>query len=674
MVPRWYCLSTGKDPGQTAITAMESDFRPFAAAVHARLKQMSESKEFYKVNCPDIFDRYLQAFPAGTNPTFRERTEHDCQCCKHFIRNLGLLVTIENGQVNTVWGDLGELQAPYDVVAATMHAIVKNSEIESVFRRKETSFGAEKNLDSHADITWYHFYGKTPRGAVCNSPGEEIGRIASCFSVFKRGLEELRQSDLDEILELIEQNALYRGEEHKKAVTEFRSLQRKYAQAVEKDAFIWENINSPAARFRNTVIGTLAVDLADGVEIEKAVRSFESKVAPANYKRPKALITPSMIEKAVATLKELDLEDSISRRFACIEDISVNDIIFVDNTVISKTKDGITDLLMQEVRPAKEFKGGQEIGIEEFIAMRSKKIDLILESRHTGNFVSMTAPVNPDSPSLFKWNNSFGWAYDGDVADSIKDRVKKAGGNVNAKLRCSLAWFNHDDLDIHAEDPLGNHIYYAQKRGVLDVDMNAGLGLSREPVENLSWTSIVDGCYKISVNNFCRREFSDFGFQLQVEFEGQVYDFAFNRAVGQCELIKCLVLKIEGGKLASITTGDGITGNAAISVEKWGVKTKMPTKVNMMMLSPNHWERSSKTGNKHYFFLLDGCLNPEPARGIFNEFLAGSLEPHRKVFEVLGGKTKCQPSNNQLSGVGFSSTRSDSVNVIADGRPFTIKF
>jgi hypothetical protein len=51
-----------------------------------------------------------------------------------------------------------------------------------------------------------------------------------------------------------------------------------------------------------------------------------------------------------------------------------------------------------------------------------------------------------------------------------------------------------------------------------------------------------------------------------------------------------------------------------------------------------------------------------------------SLEQHRRVFEVLGNKTKCQPSNNQLSGVGFSSTRSDSVNVIADGRPFTIKF
>ena len=64
----------------------------------------------------------------------------------------------------------------------------------------------------------------------------------------------------------------------------------------------------------------------------------------------------------------------------------------------------------------------------------------------------------------------------------------------------------------------------------------------------------------------------------------------------------------------------------------------------------------------------------EPVRGIYNEFLTGALEPHRKVFEVLGNRTKCQPSDKQLSGVGFSETVPASVNAIADGRPYTIVF
>jgi hypothetical protein len=92
------------------------------------------------------------------------------------------------------------------------------------------------------------------------------------------------------------------------------------------------------------------------------------------------------------------------------------------------------------------------------------------------------------------------------------------------------------------------------------------------------------------------------------------------------------------------------------------------------MLSPNHWENSNKSGNKHYFFMLDGCMNPEPTRGIYNEFLASPLEKHRKVFEVLGSKTMCQPSNDQLSGIGFSTTQPACVKMVADGRPYTVKF
>lgn len=658
---------------------MPADFPLFSKAVNLRLQQLTaQNNEFYKVNCPEIFDHYLAAFPSGTNPIFRERTEHDCQCCKQFIRNLGLLVAIEDGALQTVWGELGDLPAPYDTVAAAMDELVKSSPIASVFRTKESKFGIEKNFDSKSDIVWHHFYGDTPRRCVVSSPGEQIGSIGSVFSVFERGLKELRQSDFDEVIDLIDSNAIYRGEEHRKSVVEFRSLQRAYNQVVEKDLFVWANINSPAARFRNTVIGTLLIDLSEDKDLEVAVKAFESKVAPSNYKRPTALITPRMIEQAVLKLKELDLEDSINRRLACIEDISVNDIIFVDNDVAGRTKDGITELLMQEVRPAQNVStgkwGGKEIGVEEFISMRSRRIEMILESQHLGNFVSITAPVIPDSRPLFKWDNGFAWSYDGDVADSIKQRVKKAGGNIEARLRCSLAWFNHDDLDIHCREPNGNHIYYSNKSCVLDVDMNAGGGTTREPVENLSWNRLMDGQYKISVHNFRQREAKDTGFQLEVEFEGQVHHFSYDRPLPNRSEVHVLTMHVENGKLIKIDTHGGIAGGSEMSTEKWGVKTLLPTRVNMMMLSPNHWENSSRIGNKHYFFILDKCLNPDPVRGIYNEFLANSLDQHRKVFEVLGAKTKCQPSNNQLSGVGFSSTQPAAVKVIADGRPFTIKF
>lgn len=73
------------------------------------------------------------------------------------------------------------------------------------------------------------------------------------------------------------------------------------------------------------------------------------------------------------------------------------------------------------------------------------------------------------------------------------------------------------------------------------------------------------------------------------------------------------------------------------------------------MLSPNYWD-GQVIGNKHYFFILDGCKNPEPTRGFFNEYLKDSLRDHRKVFEILGNNMLLPASLDQLSGLGFSST------------------
>jgi hypothetical protein len=111
--------------------------------------------------------------------------------------------------------------------------------------------------------------------------------------------------------------------------------------------------------------------------------------------------------------------------------------------------------------------------------------------------------------------------------------------------------------------------------------------------------------------------------------------------------------------------------------EKWGVKTEQFTKVDTLMVSPNFWDGQA-VGNKHYIFALAGCKNPEPTRGIYNEFLRADLHDHRKVFEVLGAKTMCPPTDAQVSGVGFSSTRGDKVliNVTSAGsrRSYNVQF
>jgi hypothetical protein len=98
-----------------------------------------------------------------------------------------------------------------------------------------------------------------------------------------------------------------------------------------------------------------------------------------------------------------------------------------------------------------------------------------------------------------------------------------------------------------------------------------------------------------------------------------------------------------------------------VALRAWGINTQAFHKVNVLMMSPNFWDGQQGIGNKHFFFMLEGCRNEAQARGFFNEFLKSELDPHRKVIEMVGAKMKTEKSEHQLSGLGFSSTQRNSV-------------
>lgn len=637
------------------------NFEVFSKAVHANFVEMSKG-ELYVVEMEnDMGDMFLAAFPEGTNPIFRVRREYDCVCCKHFVRRLGVVVAIKDGKLQTIWDDL-DLPSPFREVAAKLGYIIRNQPIESVFRTKERQYGLDHNYDKKTNQRYEHFHGEIGVKHRFDDAYAKIGDLNTTFGVFERGLMGLRDIDFVEVLELIDANGLYKGEEFRAAILAFQQLRLKFKE-TRRDTFIWENIHNKHARFRNTAIGNLFIELADGKEFDEAVKSYEKTVAPMNYKRPTTIITQGMVEKAVQALTNLGLHGAIARRYARLSDVSVNDVLFVDNESKSKMKDGISALLESSVKkPVFDPKKAEPIQAESFvkdILPTAKTIEVLVQNRHAGNFVSLTGADGPER--LFKWSNNFAWSYHGDVADSVKERVKAAGGNIHAKLRVSLSWFNTDDLDLHAQTPTGSHIYFNNKKGILDVDMNAGITV-RNPVENLAFNDLGDGVYDIGVHQFRQRETIDVGFSIEVEFDGVISQYSYSKAVK--DMIPVFKLHVKDGKLVRIET-DLVGGNT--SKEKWGVFTEVLTPVTAVMYSPNHWG-DNRIGAKHLIFALKGCMNSGTTRGIYNEFLRSDLEQHRKVFEVLGSKTKCPHSVEQISGVGFTAARGDTVTVVVDGR------
>ena len=295
--------------------------------------------------------------------------------------------------------------------------------------------------------------------------------------------------------------------------------------------------------------------------------------------------------------------------------------------------------------------------------------------------MSLVAPANAGAPNLFKWDNGFSWSYNGEVTDSIKERVKAAGGSVTGDLRVSLSWYNSDDLDLHVFEPGGGQIYFGNKRGrstgTLDVDMNAyGKSDAHHPVENVTWENernITEGVYKVVVNNYNKRMTDRVGFEVQMEYKGQVFNFAYPQALGNSKSQTVVTFKYSRAKGVEIVDSIGHTKQ---SKEVWGVSTETFQKVSLVLNSPNFWDGQTK-GNKHYFFMLEGCINPDDTRGFYNEYLRDELHEHRKVFEVLGSKLKAEHSTDQLSGLGFSSTQRNELVVKVTGsfnRTLKIKF
>jgi hypothetical protein len=648
------------------------DFQRFVADVDGRLSEMSKG-ELYVVG--DGLDRdslwltFLESFPAGTNPRFRERSEYDCSTCRGFVKNFGDVVEIHDGQIRTVWSGVSASDPVFSVVAAALDEFVGTLPLSGIFRSTEAQYGTRTTRtlrDGQVEV-WRHLHGRVEKRHRTTDAGAARGAFDAAVQVFQRGLAELTQHALGTVADLIDDNALYRGTEHRQAVTEFRSLQNRWAQAPDRRAFVFANAMNPAARLRNTVIGTLVQDLCAGVDLEHAVRSFETKVAPQNYQRPTALITPAMVKAAMKTIDELGIEESLQRRFARLSDVSVTNVLWVDNDTQSRMKDGIEGLLMQAATRSSAVRLRDAKPVETPVATFMKDIlpgaatiDLWVATSHEPHFVSLTTGRHPAAPRLFRWDNDFAWSYGGNLTDSIKEKVKRAGGNVTGKLRVSLSWFNHDDLDLHVFEPNGTHIWYQDKRNKLDVDMNAGGAFSREPVENVTWVrDIPDGEYRIEVNQFNKRESTGVGFVIETENNGRIQHYRHEGAVGHKETVEVGRMTVAGEVITAFRPGEDMRpGNAGKDL--WGITTEQFVPVSTIMYSPNHFD-DNEVGNRHYFFMLKGCVNDQPTRGIYNEFLRADLQPHRKVFEVLGDRTKCEPSPDQLSGLGFSSTVRSSV-------------
>lgn len=667
-----------------------------------------------KVTGDQIWEAYIKGF--GVDSKFRdpESSVHRCNQCKHFFHRYGNIVAIaEDMSIMTMFD--GPTTDEYKESFRLMSELLKKSEIADVFvetfdylnkavyarvKRNDEFFAL--NLDHNVKRytreeaakfgvvqpnetrTFNHFCVKVPNSFISMTP-ESVESLQAVHrenkNIFKRGLEEIPADTLQLVIDLIGQGSLLNGDAHKFKVVQFLEFVKSYANvpADKRDNWCWVNsYKLNIARFRNELIGTLCVELAEGKELNAACQDWNKRIDPRNYMKATAPITQQMIDNARDFISERGYEESFTRRCATIEDIKVRDILHF-NAGDGKIKPvSILDCIKTTSTRHKrsEFDKVEVVPIEKFmkdILPGCTSVEVFLQNSQKNNFVTLTTPVNEDCLPIFKWANNFGWTYNGNLAgkSEIKEAVKNAGGFVDAFFRFSIMW-NEDgrsivDLDAHAVEPNGNHIFYGTYNisrnpsnktamgGCLDIDMIDPQGVG---VENIFWTEpskLRDGAYRFFIHNFNGNRNS--GAKAEIAFGEEVYTYLVDHEI--TGNVNIATVHIENGHIDHIDQSKYLTDCNETSTEIYGLETNQFHKVNLICLSPNHWDGA--VGNKHYFFFLDGAKAPEAIRGFHNEFLIPELLEHRKVMEVLGNAMKVESTDGQLSGVGFNATVRDEV-------------
>lgn len=660
--------------------------------------------QLFEVNVDkdELWNLYLDSFPSGTNEIFRERREYDCSSCRQFVKNMGNVVVIKDNKVITIW-DLETGSAKFQPVVDALAKHVKSFAVSDVWVNKFGAIGVAKNyepIENEGVRTWEHLHLKLPKKFVVSNSKSEAelkGQYRDVRNVFKRSLDEITEESLNTILELISQNSLYKGEEWRAVLKQFLKFKKEYENLKSdelKANYAWEKsivAGGSVGKIRNHSIGVLLVDISEGMDLDTAVKRYEKIVAPSNYKRPKAIFTQKMLDEAKETITQLGYLESLGRQHATLDDITVNNILFSNKDAAKRISGADVFSQLSNTIPLnpKKFSKVEEISIGDFlnnVLPTASEVELFLENKHSQNMVSLIAPQDKDAPSMFKWNNPFSWAYTGNITDSVmKENVKAAGGNVEGVLRFSIQWNEeqHDgnDLDAHCKEPGGYEIYFRNKRtlsptgGMLDVDIiHPTRGVAA--VENITWSNtdrMKEGKYEFFVHNYSHNG-GRTGFRAEIEIDGQIYSFDYNKELRQDE--KVVVAEVTYSRANGFTINEKLPSSLS-SREVWGVQTNQFVPVSVVMFSPNYWDEQQGIGHKHFFFMLKDCVNSENPNGFYNEFLKEDLMKHKRVFEALGGKMAVKDVEDQLSGLGFSSTKRNDVLVKVKGnseRVLKIKF
>jgi hypothetical protein len=370
----------------------------------------------YTTDVGDLFETYLAAFPEDI------RQHHNCHACRAFLNSFGGLVTIDGGgeKASPLW-DPSEAPEPYVGPVRAILSRVTVAKVTGVF------FPRKRQLGSPLAGGWTHLAAMLPGSCLglhseTLAPGQAEAEKQEDMKNLSRALGEFTQDALDQAVQVLRSEALYRSEKLLGAAEWLAGLQKMRSETKDREVrnnLFWRAVALAPAGFchpRSGMLGTLLEDIEAHLPFDEIKRRFDEKMHPLQYQRPQAAPTAGAIAQAEKLVEQMGIAASLKRRFARLDEIET--IWRPQEAKPQSARDGVFGHLVpkgEEPLPALEVPA-QSMTWEKFqrtILPEAQAIEFWVRDA-LDHYCALTTAADGSAPPILQWDsaerrNPFAW-------------------------------------------------------------------------------------------------------------------------------------------------------------------------------------------------------------------------------------------------------------------------
>lgn len=355
-----------------------------------------------KINI-DLFELFLDNLPKEI------RQHYNCNTCRKFVNKYGglIFITDDGNSIPLIWPI--KVQELYQKSVDACYKVVMKSKIDTVFLSNNEILG------NPMTGIWKHMHYNIPNQYIVNNKLKNVNELIAekkeDYKTLFNGIKKYNLEIIKKAYNLFLTESLNKSNKFINNIAwliDVYNIKNNIKNNKIKNNLLWLNIANAPKGFCNINSGVLSIlfdDIKNNINFDIMRMHFNDKTGEL-YQRPQELPTKENKEKAEIIVKRLEIADSLSRRFASINEIKK----IWEPSIINETNDN-TDIFKNIKTKNQIIYNDIEIQSTNITWNKFKnrilpnvdKIEFIT-NRYKDHYVGFTSETNKNSKPILKWD------------------------------------------------------------------------------------------------------------------------------------------------------------------------------------------------------------------------------------------------------------------------------